>query len=145
MKSNKEILDMYHNISKRSIDIIYDIDLEIKSSGKASEYTIGQIPKLFELINKEMSQIDFTEFDQEELKLLGFRLWDDNGLMLAPSWVFSVMKSGTELTSISGDIKIFGLDYIDMDTRFGSTAWGLTKAQLRDHKIESVLDAEKTN
>ena len=151
MNTNKDILGMYANISKYAIDIIYDMyeeigQEEVEESNSVAYYTINRIPQLFKSIKKEMSETDFTQFNTEELKSLGFSEWDDDGLMLAPRWVFLVMKKGTQVTSISGETKTFGIDNIDMDTRFGVTAWGLTKAQLRDHKLESIIDeSEKTN
>lgn len=152
MNTKEDILGMYRNISKYAIDIINDMydeigEEEIEESNSVSYYTVNRIPKLFESIKKEMKEVDFTQFNQDELKQLGFNLWDDDHvLMLAPKWVFRVMKPGTELTSISGETKVFGIDKIDMDTRFGVTAWGLTKSQIRDQKIESFLnDTEKTD
>ena len=151
MDTKQDILSMYKNIAKYAIDIIYDMNQEIgeeevEESNSVSPWTLNRVPKLFNNIKEEMSEVDFTEFTQDELKTFGFNLWDDDGLMLAPRWVFLVMKKGTQLTSISGETKTFGIDNIDMDTRFGNTAWGLTKAQLRDHKLESIInEPEQTN
>lgn len=146
MDTKQDILGMYKNIAKYAIDIIYDMNQEVgeeevEESNSVSPWTLNRVPKLFNSIKQEMKEIDFTEFNVDELKTLGFNLWDDdNYLMLAPRWVFLVMKKGTQLTSISGETKTFGIDNIDMDTRFGSTAWGFTKAQLRDHKLESIIN-----
>lgn len=134
----EEILGMYRNISKHAIDILIDIHEDTSESG--IKYSIERISKLFNSIDKEMSGVDFTKFTPDELKSMGFSLWDDDGLMLAPRWVFKVMRKGTILTSISGDAKVFGTDNIDLETRFGVTAWGLTKSQLRDSKLDSVIN-----
>lgn len=147
---SNEKLEMYRNISKYAIDILDDIYSEIgrsefinystENKNTISEYTLNRVCKLFTSINKEMNDVDFTEFTEDELYKFGFNKWDDNGLMLAPKWVFNIMKKGTILTSINGDTKIFGKDEIDMDSRYGSTAYGLTKVDLRDGKIKNVLD-----
>lgn len=146
MNTNKDILGMYRNIAKFAIDIAFEINDDRENDREVSSYTLDRSVKLFESIKKEMSDVDFTQFNSEELNTLGFSAWDDDGLMLAPRWVFAVMKKDTLLTSINGETKTFGIDNIDMDTRFGVTAWGLTKAQLRDHKLESIIDeSEQTN
>jgi hypothetical protein len=143
---NKDILAMYRNIAKFAIDIAFEINDHKQNDREVDKYTLDRSVKLFESIKEEMVDVDFTQFNTEELKTFGFNEWDDDGLMLAPRWVFAVMKSGTQLTSISGETKTFGIDNIDMDTRFGVTAWGLTKAQLRDHKLESIInESEQTN
>lgn len=145
--NKKDILGIYKNISRHAIDIIFDIyqeidKKEVEESNLINYYTINRVPKLFQQITNELKDIDFTQFTEDELKSLGFNKWDDeeNCLMLAPRWVFLIMKPGTELTSISGNVKIFGIDEIDMDARFGITAWGFTKSQLRDRKISNFLD-----
>jgi hypothetical protein len=146
MNTNKDILAMYRNIARFAIDIAFEINDHKQNDRRVDKYTLDKSVKLFESIKEEMVDIDFTQFDLSELKTFGFNEWDDDGLMLAPRWVFAVMKSGTQLTSISGETKTFGIDNIDMDTRFGVTAWGLTKAQLRDHKLESIInESEQTN
>jgi hypothetical protein len=146
MNTKEDILGMYRNISKYAIDIAFEINDHKQNDREVDKYTLDRSVKLFESIKEEMVDVDFTQFNTEELKSLGFSEWDDDSLMLAPRWVFTVMKSGTQLTSISGETKTFGIDNIDMDTRFGVTAWGLTKAQLRDHKLESIIDeSEQTN
>lgn len=44
--------------------------------------------------------------------------------LLTPDEVQS-LEDGTMLVSIMKDVKIVGHDYIDLDTRFGYTAWGV--------------------
>ena len=100
---------------------------------KSSKYTISQL--------KEMKNVDFVQFTQDELTQFGFsNFFLQQELMLAPKWIFEVMIPGTTLTSINGETKTFGSDKIDLDTRFGITAWGLTKSQLRDSKITNLID-----
>jgi hypothetical protein len=50
--------------------------------------------------------------------------WDETLELFTPE-EFEQLPDGTELTSISGDSKIKGKDYIDMDTRFGHIAYGV--------------------
>lgn len=50
--------------------------------------------------------------------------WDDTLTLFTPD-EFDRIPDGTVLISINGDSKIKGVDYIDMDTRFGHIAWGV--------------------
>ena len=50
--------------------------------------------------------------------------WDEKLCLFTPE-EFEQLPDGTELTSISGDTKVKGKDYIDMDTRFGHIAYGV--------------------
>lgn len=50
--------------------------------------------------------------------------WDENLTLFTPE-EFDQLPDGLELTSIMGDKKVKGKDEIDMDTRFGHTAWGV--------------------
>lgn len=49
--------------------------------------------------------------------------WDDN-LWLITEKEFEKIPNGTELTCIDGTTVTKGVDYIDMDTRFGHLAYG---------------------
>lgn len=66
---------------------------------------------------------DFRAADKDMLLLLGFRRWNDE-LWLVPLWVYNYIKDGEVFTNISDDVKIKGIDYIDLDTRGGVLAWG---------------------
>lgn len=60
--------------------------------------------------------------------------WDDDGIWLfTPEELISI-PDGTTLESISGDLRIKGVDYIDYDTRFGHTAWGIRNPFTHDLK-----------
>jgi hypothetical protein len=50
--------------------------------------------------------------------------WDEELYLFTPE-EYEQLPDGIELTSISGDSKIKGKDYIDMDTRFGHIAYGV--------------------
>jgi hypothetical protein len=51
--------------------------------------------------------------------------WDEKLTLFTPEEV-EQLPDGTELISIMGDKKVKGKDEIDMDTRFGHTAWGVS-------------------
>jgi len=104
------------------------------------EYPIDpdRILRLTSQLKEELYPLDFSEFTEEELKILGFAYFDKD-LLVAPKWVFPYMKEGQTLTSISGSKVVVGKDYIDDDTRFGRIAYGITKQELRDATIQNIL------
>jgi len=51
--------------------------------------------------------------------------WDETLWLFTPA-EFEQLPDGIELTSINGDTVVKGTDYIDMDTRFGYIAFGIT-------------------
>lgn len=75
--------------------------------------------------NKEL--IDFDELTAEEAKELRFGKWsEDSDLYLIPLYLVPLIPLGTEFKNICGDKEIFnGLDSMDLDIRFGCTAWGI--------------------
>jgi hypothetical protein len=60
--------------------------------------------------------------------------WMDDLWLLTPEEL-DTLPAGTLLTSINADIKFVGHDYIDKDTRFGYTAWGVLREDF-SHVIE---------
>lgn len=56
--------------------------------------------------------------------------WKDDLWLLTPMEL-EVTPKGTIVTSILGDRKIVGHDYLDKDTRFGYTAYGLYPYQFK--------------
>ena len=129
---NQELIRIFKNYCNQlSVVTIEMIDHK--------ETKLDRLSKLFKMLENEFKDVDFKRFTSNELKELGFSFWDEE-LMLAPPWVIKVCKEGTTLTSISGDTKIKGIEEIDTDTRFGMTAYGLTLSELRDGKIENILD-----
>ena len=50
--------------------------------------------------------------------------WDEKLYLLTPE-EFAQLPDGTELESISGNVKIKGKDVIDQDTRWGYLAFGV--------------------
>lgn len=56
--------------------------------------------------------------------------WKDDLWLLTPMEL-EVTPKGTKVTSIFFDEKTVGEDYIDTDTRFGYTAYGLYSGQFK--------------
>ena len=50
--------------------------------------------------------------------------WDQELYLFTPE-EYEQLPDGIELTCIDGDTVVKGKDYIDMDTRFGHTAFGV--------------------
>jgi len=110
----------------------------------SDEFCRKQINELYDKLIKEFKDVDFTQFTPEELKKFDFR-WFDENLLCLPPWVIDCLPEGTILTSIDGDEFEFkrpkeknGMK----DSRFGVTAYGFSKSQLRDSKLEELLDEE---
>ena len=53
------------------------------------------------------------------------QLWSEEGLYLFTPDEYEQLPDGYELTCIDGSKEVKGKDYIDMDTRFGYTAFGV--------------------
>lgn len=61
----------------------------------------------------------------------GLRMWDEK-LLLIPLSMYERVPNGAVLTSISGDRKVKGKDYIDNDTRGGLLAFGVMPNQYEE-------------
>jgi hypothetical protein len=95
--------------------------------------------ELYVKLIKAFKDIDFTQFTIEELKTFDFQMWNDD-VILMPIWALDCLKDGTELVSMSGGEIIFNKERgLDKDTRFGCTAYGFNKSQLRDSKLDNIL------
>ena len=108
----------------------------------SDEFSRDEIRKLYQKLINEFKDVDFTQFSSDELKELDFQ-WFDENLMCMPAWVIDCLPEGTKLTSIDGEEFEFKRpsDKGRMkDTRFGITAYGFTKSQLRDSKISDILE-----
>lgn len=68
---------------------------------------------------------DLRMLPEKDRSDLGIGSWD-GVLMLIPLWMFPLIADGETLTGISGEEKVIGKDYIDLDIRFGCIAWGYT-------------------
>lgn len=49
---------------------------------------------------------------------------------------FNALPDGTHLQCIDNEISVKGKDYIDMDTRFGVIAYGLTQQLVSDQNLD---------
>lgn len=72
--------------------------------------------------------VDITELTFNQAVELGFRPWDESGLMLIPLYLFEFLKPGTEVIDIFGENEILTENYreeVDDDHRFGCLAFGI--------------------
>ena len=70
--------------------------------------------------------VDPEELTEEELKLLGCRVWDntqEDKLYLLPLWLLACLPKTVNLMDISGH-KVTQKDKIDNDERYGMLAYG---------------------
>lgn len=74
--------------------------------------------------DRRVTKAEFDLMTDKEKTILGFSLWNENGLRLIPLWAFNYIADGEELTSISGDVVTKGIDNIDLDVRAGCIAFG---------------------
>lgn len=110
----------------------------------SDEFCRKKINDLYDKLIKEFQGVDFTKFTGEELKQLDFR-WFDENLICCPAWVIDCLEPGTKMTSISNEEMIWEKpeDKNAMkDTRFGVTAYGFNRSQLRDSRLETILGEE---
>jgi hypothetical protein len=109
----------------------------------SNEFAREEISDAYLALYKAFDDIDYTQFTSDELSNhFGFSKWNDN-LILIPLWLLKTIKNGTTVHSISGSKLIVGEDTLDSDNRYGMTAYGFTKSQLRDERIEEVLNDTK--
>ncbi len=142
---NKEEKQRYFNVIKNYKRMLSNLASEIVAYESWSDkFARSQINNLYDKLINEFKDVDFTQFTPEELKELDFRWFDDN-LLCCPVWVIDCLSDGVELTSIDGDTFIFKKPTeknLMKDSRFGVTAYGFSKSQLRDSKLDEILDGE---
>ena len=108
----------------------------------SDEFCRQELKELYTLLITEFKGIDFTQFNEAELKELDFRWWGDNVINL-PVWAIDCLEDGVVLTSISGDETIFTQqeDTSSLkDAMMGVTAFGFTRKQIRNSTLEQVLE-----
>lgn len=85
-------------------------------------------------IQRQIGRVDFSDFNEDELKLCGFKRWsEETNLHLIPFWLYPYMAYGIKLTSIDGHeimttptYTASGTEnYIDYDHRYGCLAFGI--------------------
>ncbi len=135
--TNEDFIKMYNNYKRMMVELTSNI---VSYSGWSDEFSRGQIKELYNKLIKEFIDIDFLRFNITELKQLDFK-WFDENLICMPVWAIDCLPDKAELSSISGDTKIFDKSKgLDKDVRFGVTAYGFKKSQLRDSIIDTILD-----
>lgn len=141
----KEDKKIYFNVIKNYKRMMSNLAADIVAYDSWSdEFSRNQIGDLYTKLIKEFKDVDFTQFTSDELKEFDFQ-WFDDDLMCMPAWVIDCLPEGVKLTSINGDEFEFKRpsDKSDMkDTRFGVTAYGFTKSQLRDSKLGELLSED---
>ena len=61
--------------------------------------------------------------------------WDEE-LWLLTVEEYNTLRDGTHLKCIDNEVVTKGVDYIDMDTRFGLIAYGLTLQLVKDQNLD---------
>lgn len=69
--------------------------------------------------------INPRELSKQELLSIGGAAWDGSGLVLLPLWMLFHLPDEIELTSITGETRVFRRGDIDNDERFGCLAYGI--------------------
>lgn len=134
---SEEYIQMYNNYKSMLSHTVGQI-LSYKESWD-DEFCRSEINKCYEALVSEFKDIEFTKFTEDELKQLDFKFWDED-LLLMPVWAIDFLKEGMEVHSINGQSIIINKgDKLSKDSRFGSTAYGFKKSQLRDVKLERIL------
>ena len=109
-----------------------------------SDYCKDHIERATETLNKELKNlIDWDSLTLEDIKNLGFTLWDKSGFYLIPLYLLPIIPIGTELKCIDGGKIIYDGNNIDNDTRFGCLAYGLNKIPMP--KVIEKLNEELLN
>lgn len=136
--TNKELINIYKNYKSLLSTTTSDI-VTFKESW-SDEFCRQEINRVYTLLMDEFKETDFTQFNEVELKDLDFK-WFDDDLMCMPTWALDCLREGSEVWSINGKrIITLKSDKLSKDTRFGISAYGFKKSQLRDSKLNSILD-----
>lgn len=110
-----------------------------KSYNKNSDSYLDNAKIIYNKLIDFFKNIDFTQFNEEELADLDFRYWDEN-LILMTTWALDCLPIDAEIYTINDErIIIDTKTKLDKDTRFGLTAYGFMKSQFRDYKISTIL------
>ena len=127
---------VFKNYKKMATNLITNI---CSFDSWSDEFSRSELKSLYAKLIKEFKDVDFTQFTIDELKTLDFQLWDED-IILMPVWALDCIPNGAEIYSINGDKRIYDKNKpLDKDSRFGASAYGFSKSQLRDSAIEKVL------
>lgn len=101
----------------------------------------NELKKLYYHFVEQFKGVDFTQFSFDELiHQFDFVIWDEN-IVLMPIWALDCIEHGTLICSISGEY--FNFDEskgLDKDERFGASAFGFNISQIRENKLNSILN-----
>lgn len=140
--NNKQLISVYknfcHHLSNNCVDIYTSNKLPGENSSSYYEKVISNNVDILQKLKTHFQDVDFTSFNKSELEELGCSMWDEN-LILCPKWIIVCSKDGTNFVSINGGVETKGIDELDLDTRFGKTAYGFLLSDLRDSKINEFL------
>jgi len=129
----------YFNVIKNYKKMCSNLIASISSYNWSDEFCRKEVKELYAKLIKEFENVDFTQFTLEELKQLDFNMLDDDTILM-PVWAIDCLPDGAIVMSINGDEITFDKSKgLDKDVRFGCTAYGFSKSQLRDSAIEQVL------
>jgi hypothetical protein len=136
--TNKELINIYKNYKSLLSTTVSDI-VSFKESW-SDDFCRKEINRVYDLLMSEFKQMDFTRFNEIEIKELDFK-WFDDDLICMPTWALDCLIEGSEVWSINEKkIIIEEGDKLSKDTRFGISAYGFKRSQLRDSKLNSILD-----
>jgi hypothetical protein len=136
MKDINHYLNIYKNYKTLSADMISEF---ASYASWSDEYCRKKSKELYNKLIKEFETLDFTSLSADELKQVGFK-WFDENLLCMPMWVMDCLKDGTMIACIDGTEKPFSKETTDRDTRFGVTAYGFSKSQIRDSIIDKLVN-----
>jgi hypothetical protein len=117
LKTVEEYIDFYSKLEGKSLDI--DTQKRIESYFK---------------------NVDFTQFNLEQLYKLGFNDWDED-LILVPMYYYNCIKDDAEFISINNKKVIFKYGETSDDHRFGFLPFGYLKEDVISRHREQNLDS----
>lgn len=107
--------------------VIVNTAAQIIEYSWGADFSLTELKQLESNIKKnpDFKYIDTSNILLDELKSLGFSLWDEESkLLLIPLWICNYLKKDTEIYCIDGK-KSNDINSVDKDVRFGCIAWGI--------------------
>lgn len=136
--------DYYINVMKNFTKIVLQVSAEVNLyKNWSKDFAVEQINNAYKKLSTAMEGVDYTMYTESELKeFFKFQNWDED-LILIPIYLIQTISNGTVVYTISGNKIVAGVDKeLDTDNRFGMSAYGFNTSQLRDAKLNNVLDSE---
>lgn len=133
----KELIKLYDNYKSLLSTTVTDI---VSFNSWSDEFSRKELKRIYELLIKEFKFIDFGLFSESELEKLDFK-WFDDDLMCMPTWVLDCLPPGIKVYSINNkEIIIKEDDKLSKDSRYGISTYGFKRYQIRDSKINEILN-----